>query len=158
VIVSHDRDFLDDLVTRVIEIREGKVRDYPGNYSYFIEKRAEKEARRDLPTRDGPSSEGASEADPRERKRLEAERRNRLYRARKKYLEDLGPLEAMIEKAEERVAAIDRSLSEPETLADPERIRGLLLERADLQKKLLPMMERWEELMGSLEEATREAR
>ena len=158
VIVSHDRDFLDDLVTRVIEIREEKVRDYPGNYSYFIEKRAEKEARGNLPPRDGSPSEGASEADPRERKRLEAERRNRLYRARKKYLEDLGPLEAGIEKAEERIAAIDRSLSEPETLADPERIRNLLLERADLQKKLPPMLERWEELMGSLEEAAREAR
>ncbi|HPC75464.1 MAG TPA: ABC-F family ATP-binding cassette domain-containing protein [Synergistales bacterium] len=158
VIVSHDRDFLDDLVTRVIEIREGKTRDYLGNYSYFIEKRAEKEARGDLPPPGGPTPEGPLDPDPRERKRLEAERRNRLYRARKKYLEDLGPLEAGIEKAEKRVADIDRTLSEPATLADPERVKGLLLERADLQKKLLPMLERWEELMGSLEAAAREAR
>ena len=42
IIVSHDRYFLDKLVSRVIEIREGKILEYPGNYSYFIQKRAER--------------------------------------------------------------------------------------------------------------------
>ena len=158
VIVSHDRDFLDDLVTRVIEIREGKIQDYPGNYSYFIEKRAEKAALEEQPPRDGTSKRDATESDLREKKRLEAERRNRLYRTRKKYLEDLNPLEADIEKAEGRIGEIDRSLCDPSILADSEKVKDLLLERADLEKRILSMMERWEELMGSLEEATRQVR
>lgn len=156
VIVSHDRDFLDDLVTRVIEIREGKIHDYPGNYSYFIEKRAERAALEGPPPQDGTFKKGSSEIDLREKKRLEAERRNRLYRTRKKYLEDLDPLEAKIEKAEGRIGEIDHSLSDPSTLSDSEKVKDLLLERAGLEKKLLPMIERWEELMGSLEEATRQ--
>jgi len=41
LIVSHDRFFLDNLITRVIEIRDGKTYNYPGNHSYFIEKRAQ---------------------------------------------------------------------------------------------------------------------
>lgn len=44
LIVSHDRAFLDDLVSRVVEIRDGKLYDYPGNYSWFIEKRAGRDA------------------------------------------------------------------------------------------------------------------
>lgn len=38
--VSHDRYFLDKLVTRVVAIEEGGcIREYPGNYSYYLERR-----------------------------------------------------------------------------------------------------------------------
>jgi len=38
LIVSHDRYFLDRVVNRVVHINNGRVRSYPGNYSYFREK------------------------------------------------------------------------------------------------------------------------
>ncbi|MBQ6435583.1 MAG: ABC-F family ATP-binding cassette domain-containing protein, partial [Synergistaceae bacterium] len=41
LIVSHDRHFLDALAERVLEIRDGILYDYPGNYSWFLEKREE---------------------------------------------------------------------------------------------------------------------
>ncbi len=44
VLVSHDRYFLDRLVNRVFELREGRCIEYPGNYSDFIEKRQAVEA------------------------------------------------------------------------------------------------------------------
>lgn len=43
VVISHDRVFLDNVVTRIIEIDNGKVDFYKGNYSYYVE---EKEQRR----------------------------------------------------------------------------------------------------------------
>lgn len=39
VIISHDRYFLDKVVTRVCEISNGKTREYRGNYSSFLEKK-----------------------------------------------------------------------------------------------------------------------
>ena len=39
-IVSHDRYFLDHLVNKVFELKDGAITDYTGNYSYFIEKRS----------------------------------------------------------------------------------------------------------------------
>lgn len=39
VVISHDRYFLDKVVTRVSEISNGKTREYKGNYSSFIEKK-----------------------------------------------------------------------------------------------------------------------
>ncbi len=39
VIVSHDRDFLDGLVDRVYEFRDGGVKEYLGGIYYFLEKR-----------------------------------------------------------------------------------------------------------------------
>ncbi len=41
LVVSHDRYFLDSIVTRVIEIENGKTREYKGNYSQFVEKKNE---------------------------------------------------------------------------------------------------------------------
>ena len=41
LIVSHDRHFLDVLAERVLEIRDGNLYDYQGNYSWFLEKREE---------------------------------------------------------------------------------------------------------------------
>ncbi len=154
VIVSHDRDFLDALVDRVIEIRDGRIFDYPGNYSYFIEKRAESLAREGS----GICGENSGKTCPggltlREEKRIEAEKRNMLYRNRKKYLDELHPLEAKIGRIEDRIGEIDLSLSDPSTLSDSSRIRNLLLERSDLEKKLLPLMQRWEELMEALDQA-----
>jgi ATP-binding cassette subfamily F protein 3 len=43
LIVSHDRYFLDCMVDRVFELREGICHEYRGNYSYFIEKRREEQ-------------------------------------------------------------------------------------------------------------------
>ncbi len=41
LIVSHDRYFLDNVTTRTLELREGVAVNWPGNYSYFTEKRDE---------------------------------------------------------------------------------------------------------------------
>lgn len=54
LIVSHDRYFLDCLVGRVFELRDGVCHEYRGNYSYFIEKRREEQSA--SPTPPSPAS------------------------------------------------------------------------------------------------------
>jgi ATP-binding cassette subfamily F protein uup len=44
LLVTHDRYFLDRICTDIIEIDNGKVYTYKGNYSYFLEKKEEREA------------------------------------------------------------------------------------------------------------------
>ncbi|MBQ7624162.1 MAG: ABC-F family ATP-binding cassette domain-containing protein [Clostridia bacterium] len=43
LIVSHDRYFLDKVTTRTLELYDNKIVSYPGNYSYFAEKRSEQQ-------------------------------------------------------------------------------------------------------------------
>ncbi|HEX7501897.1 MAG TPA: ABC-F family ATP-binding cassette domain-containing protein, partial [Acidobacteriota bacterium] len=86
VLVSHDRYFLDHLVHRVFEVRDGQLHEYTGNYSYFIQKRAA-EVEAETPSAVPPSPEGkapASAADTpgkqgrtKDARRQEAEERNR---------------------------------------------------------------------------------
>ncbi|HPD97411.1 MAG TPA: ABC-F family ATP-binding cassette domain-containing protein [Synergistales bacterium] len=152
VIVSHDRDFLDNLVDRVIEIRDGKIFDYPGNYSWFIEKR---EAARIAAGRDETSKTGDLPQDggQKEKKRLEAETRNRIYRERKKFLDKLSPIEEGIERAEKEIASIDTSLADPLVLSNSEKVKRLMVERSRLEKESGAMMQKWEEIMSSMEAA-----
>ena len=55
LIVSHDRYFLDCLVDRVFELRDGVCHEYRGNYSYFIEKRREEQSAALAPPPSPPS-------------------------------------------------------------------------------------------------------
>ena len=41
LIVSHDRYFLDNVTSRTLELRDGQIVNWPGNYSFFVEKRDE---------------------------------------------------------------------------------------------------------------------
>ncbi|MDR1049434.1 MAG: ABC-F family ATP-binding cassette domain-containing protein, partial [Synergistaceae bacterium] len=134
LIVSHDRHFLDTLADRVLEVREGRVYDYPGNYSWFLEKREE----RDLP---GAAPERKREAGGRER--ADAERRRALKK-------ELSALEDGIAKRETRQAEIDALLCEPETLSDSARVQALMRERAESEQALAEAYRRWEEVSLSM--------
>jgi ATP-binding cassette subfamily F protein 3 len=45
IVVSHDRFFLDRVVTRILEVSDGRVSDYKGNYSSYVREREERLAR-----------------------------------------------------------------------------------------------------------------
>lgn len=152
VIVSHDRYFLDKLVERVVEIRNGQIIDYPGNYSYFIDKRA---ASLDstIGQENGLKSKQGNGSDSRNKKREEAEKRNRLFKARKKVLIRLKPVEERISCLESERSTMDEKLCSSEYLQDSEKIQVILKRRSEIETELENLMPEWENLMMELEEA-----
>lgn len=156
VIVSHDRHFLDELVTRVFEIRETRLHDYPGNYSDFIRRReAELASAPSAP----PSEAGPSNAQPappgrrsKEQRRLEAEERNRRLAERRRLKRELDALEAEIALLEESRTRLETSLSDPAFLADSIRIKPAMVELKGCSRDLAASLERWETLMAELEQ------
>lgn len=155
VIVSHDRYFLDNLVERVVEIRDGAIRNYPGNYSYFIEKRArDREVEPVMDNRpDRIRSAPKTELSLKEQKRLEAEKRNRVYKKTQVIRKELDPLEKKIQEMEHRKSEIEGLLCAPEVLADSGQVREYMVELGKINESLESFMPRWEELMEKLEEA-----
>lgn len=151
MIVSHDRAFLDDLVGRVLEIRGGRVYDYRGNYSWFIEKRAEAEARAAAERAEAPRAE-RGENKTKEQKRAEAEERNRLYRAKKGYVERLAACEDEIARNEARKEEINALLCTHEVLSDSRRVQDLMIELKEKENSLKTLYDEWEELGIKIEE------
>ena len=162
VIVSHDRYFLDCLVHRILEIRQGKIYDYPGNYSYFIEKRREGTVpispvaltvggdfpREDL-SADAPRK---SVYKTKEEKRLDAEARNRLSQLRQDLKKKVTQLETQVHQMESEKAVREKELCEPETCKSPGRIKLLNQELRSLSRELEGLYENWHGLAQQLEE------
>ncbi len=157
VLVSHDRHFLDDLVSRVFEIRDGCLYEYSGNYSYFIQKReAELAATEAMTALSKPAA--AAEATARksayvkEARRLEAEERNRIGRIRRELSQKVHALEAEIAELEALKARNQVLLCDPRVLQDSPRIQELMKELSEAEAKLKKRLPEWEQLMAQLEE------
>jgi len=125
LIVSHDRYFLDNLISRVIEIRDGRIYDYPGNYSYFIEKRAQLLGE----TKDYvPSTKKVVQSKPKARtldklkKQKEAKQRNRIYRQNKDILDKLKLVEEKIKILEKNKIIAESQLCDPLVLKDSKKV------------------------------------
>jgi ATP-binding cassette subfamily F protein 3 len=162
VIVSHDRYFLDCLVQRVLEIRQGKIYDYPGNYSYFIEKRREGTVPispvaltvgSDFPREDlSADAPRKSVYKTKEEKRLDAEARNRLSQLRQDLKKKVTQLETQVHQMESEKAVREQELCEPETCKSPGRIKLLNQELRTLTRELEGLYENWHGLAQQLEE------
>jgi ATP-binding cassette subfamily F protein 3 len=148
VIVSHDRDFLDGLVTRVVEIDAGSVRVFPGSVGEYLERKHRERLAEvgERPAR--PSSD-------RERKRREAQERQEHYRLAKPLRERLGVLEAEIQAREERKAECEIAMSDPALYTDPEQIREVTAEFKRLGEALAQDYQQWSELITALDRLER---
>jgi ATP-binding cassette subfamily F protein 3 len=161
LLVSHDRHFLDTLATRVFEIRNGVLLEYRGNYSYFIEKRAQMLSEQISEDQNAFSSSGreagreggmsSSASKKRDERREAAERRNQLYRKRRALEELLAPVEKRLDELEKEKRHIDCRLCEPKVLENSANVQSLLLRRASLEKEIEQLMPRWEELFLQIE-------
>jgi ATP-binding cassette subfamily F protein uup len=110
LLVSHDRDFLDRLVTSVIAVEgEGDVAEYPGGYSDYLIQRPKRE-RVEAKAEKKPAAEAAPAV---------AKTPTRLSSKEQRELDDLPARMAALEK---EIGVIEKALSDPELYAkDPQK-------------------------------------
>ena len=149
-IVSHDRFFLDNLITRVIEIRDGRIYDYSGNYSYFIEKRTQ------LLTESKNQALCINKIEPLKpktktldklKKRKEAEKRNRIYQQKKDFLDKLKSVKEKIKVLEENKVKIESQLCDPIILKDSKKVQSLMINLKKYNQELKTLTKTHEDLI-----------
>ena len=101
LLVSHDIDFVRAVATGVVEITREGVRQYPGSYDYYCEKKAEREAKASRPQ--GPQEVRISQK--KELRRQRAEERAKIAPVVKK-------LKSRIETAEKKIAEYEKELED----------------------------------------------
>jgi len=161
LIVSHDRYFLDCLVGRVFELRDGVCHEYRGNYSYFIEKRREEQGGAPFRAVEQPIAAPAEKQarKPKEEtsrktkkeRRLEAEERNRLFQATSALKRDLTTTEERIALLEAKKKEAEGVLCEPDIYRDPDRIRRFNQELTTISAELEDLYYAWNDLSLRLE-------
>ena len=147
IIVSHDREFLDGLVSRVYEFRSGRVSEHIGGIYDWLEKRD----REDGTT---PSNPRATTATSKESKPTEPTSGALDYQRQKEAARERRALERELKSLEERSETIDSELQAlEERLADPEHATDTALfdQYSQLKREQEQVLERWEELSIQLE-------
>jgi len=149
-LVSHDRYFLDCLVNKVFELKDGSITDYLGNYSYFIEKRS---LNNEATQEHFPGKEESHKLPlkNKEKKRLEAEERNRIYRIRSVQKKELNEVENNISSLEKRKSEYETLLCNPQILKDATIIKDTQKALNDINLKLEQYYHIWAEIEAKLE-------
>lgn len=150
IVVSHDRDFLNGLVTKVFEFGGGVVREHLGGIYDFLQKKeiesldALQSSRMD--STGSPSASKQEAATPSEGKQSYEERKEQAKLRRK--------AEKLVEQCEAKVAELEKAKADLEAqLATPEGAsdQSLFTRYAQLQSDLKEAETEWEEAMENLE-------
>ncbi len=132
--VSHDRYFLDMVTDRTMELAEGSLKEYPGNYTYYKEKKEllkrEAELRR--------VQEEKPYAAPKEVKKPG------INKAKTK--EQIAALEKEIETLEERLEELSALLADPDVYQNGDSAKNLVSEYKMLEEKIPEVYGDWERL------------
>jgi ATP-binding cassette subfamily F protein 3 len=132
LIISHDRYFLDNTVEKIYAIENKRLRQYPGNFSYYWEKKqAEAESR--FEKRDKKDTSDT---------RAEWEKLKDIRRHNKR----VKRVEQKIVETETKISRITASLQDPDLSSDWEKLISLQKEKAELEKQLEKLFREYEEL------------
>ncbi|RKH52354.1 ABC transporter ATP-binding protein [Corallococcus sp. AB050B] len=145
--VSHNRSFINNLCTHVWEVADGKLTSHPGNLDEYLYHQEQQRLAAEGADTGASSGKGAAATGPvseKERKRLEAEARQR-----RSVVE--GPIKKEIAKLEERIAKVEAEQKDRETqLADPvlyndfARAKPLMDAHRTGKEELEDLYARWE--------------
>ena len=140
LVVSHDRYLLDKVCERILELENGAINDYLGNYSYYREKKAELERIR---------LEKEAEAAAKVKKKAAEKTAPKINKAKIKA--EIAAIEEEIAQKEERLAVLSEELGQSGSYQDEESGKALVNEYHTLETEIPLLYEKWEDLSLTLE-------
>lgn len=155
IIVSHDRDFLDGLATKVYEFGGGVVKEHLGGIYDFLKKKQienlnelqKSPSLSESPT--GGKKPSAAEAPQASAGRLSYEEQKELNKRLKKLERRVADCETEIEQTEAAIAILEEKMATPEGASD----MSLYEQHQKLKQQLDRVMEEWDAASTELEEA-----
>ncbi|MBO7139625.1 MAG: ABC-F family ATP-binding cassette domain-containing protein [Prevotella sp.] len=162
IIVSHDREFLDGLVTKVFEFGGGRVREHIGGIYEWIEKSgSSRPSPQPLPggrevytSGADKSGEKGNYSPPSQGGAGGGSTGGSAYAARKEQQKQLKKAEKAVEESEKKIARMEQRLKElDQLLSDPKNASDMTLvtEYTDTKRQMDEEVERWEKLSEELE-------
>lgn len=142
--VSHDRYFINQTASRILELTNTKLINYLGNYDYYEEKKEE------LTATFAPKEEKSkAEKTTSSNKQDYLERKAEAARIRK-LKNDISKVEEKIKKYEDRLNELDEMVSDPSVSTNSAKLNEIGKEQNEISDKLDKLMEEWEILSDQL--------
>jgi ATP-binding cassette subfamily F protein 3 len=153
LIISHDREFLDGIVNKIIEVKNRNIKTYFGNCSYYLMKKAEESGLTDQIDVKIINTETKTKKS-KEQKRFEAEQRNRLYNIAKPVKDKIHQIEKSIKLNEKRIEEIESLMSTEEFYKDSNNAKTVNAEYKKLKRDLTNLFHDWMEESNKLNQLT----
>lgn len=154
LLISHDRYFLDKLVNRVLELKDGRLREFEGNYSDYLDRR-EKEGVAAAPDHAGQPLEPTPPVPPakksKDQKRQEAEARQTISRQRGQLKAEIEACESRIGELETQKESLEKLIADPKSYQNGEHVKSLRKDYAAVKQELETLLERWEKAQEAYE-------
>ena len=150
IAVSHDRYFLDKTANCTLELKDGRITEYLGNYSYYLmKKEAEgEEAAADVPRAEKKPQSAPPAQEKKDRVEAPAAPKSTVHSAipAARRQEMIERTEAEIAMAEAELKGLEYEMNRPETQADPERSHAIAEAYAAKEIEIMQRYEKWEQL------------
>ena len=144
IFVSHDRGFIEDLSTKVLELHPGLSREFPGDYKYYMQ-RLEDEANG---LAGGSFSQVQSETariQPKSETKLSWEEQKKQDAEKRKLVKEVERLEKEILDAEEKKESLEAEMGRPEVYSNGEKAKSVQKKIDEICLLLDELNARWEE-------------
>ena len=139
--VSHDRYFINQTANRILNLKNGKLLNYIGNYDYYLEKRENLE---NINFSNERSSSNTTAAISSSKESWQANKEEQAKLKKQKKL--LEKCESNISKFEESLASINELFLDTNIQNDLPKLIKLQKEKEEIEEKLNSLYEEWEEL------------
>lgn len=157
IVVSHDREFLDGMVDKVIEVKDKKIKTYLGDTTYYLMKKAEE---KDLTSNSQrsitPDKKNTSSKDN-YKKGIELKNRkkeiNKILAPVKKKVSEI---EEEVKKHESIIKLFEDKMSSPDFYDDADEVKKITKEYNDTKESLERIYENWEKESSKLTELQKE--
>ena len=154
IFVSHDRGFIENLSTRVLELKPGQFRLFPGDYKYYME-RLEREANGEFSQNDELKSAAQLEKNSQKEEKTETKRsweeQKKLESEKRRAEKNVKNLEEQILKLEEEKSSQEAQMAKPEVYSNGEKAKAVQKKIDELAEKLEELNLQWMEAAEALE-------
>lgn len=162
LVVSHDRYFVNEVADRIWEIEDLEVKDYKGNYDFYLEEKQKKAQA--LAEAQAEAEKAAAYAEAQAKKQAQHTASSALAAdkksadKKKRYSPEeaaklLPKVELSIREQEAMMGLLEKQMADPANHADPEHSAAMAAEHDTYEAKIAELMEKWEALMEAAEEA-----
>ncbi len=138
--VSHDRYFINRTASRILDLSEGRLINYLGNYDYYLEKKA------DLSASSLSNAASPKKEEPVSETKLNWQAQKEAQAKQRKKENDLRKCEEAISSLEGKLSEIDATMTLPEIATDVAKLQELTKNQEEINTQLALLYDQWETL------------
>lgn len=159
-LITHDRTLIREVANKIVDIRDGKIQVFPGDYDEYLYVKEQNK-----PTEDDPMSIGSlsgskafreSAKARQQRKALEGELRNKYYREITPVKDHLAWTETEIARLSQRLKEVEAMLADPENYKDGKQAFEISREYRMVKDRIDALTVEWESLTTKVEKITQQ--